>query len=89
MDIHTFIGNIAGMPTNRLMRPTARAQALSDWLMRLNAAVGKRWPGATLMDLSERPWQDWFVLDDMTTQRAIQEIEMEQGPELDTRFPKK
>ena len=86
--VRSFIGTMAGMPTNFLRRPTPEAKAFSDWLTRFNELVGQRWPGATLLDLAERPWNDWFAIDGDTPEQALAEVERDQGSQLDGEFPK-
>lgn len=89
MHINTFIGNVCGSRTNPLGRDrNPDAPEMSKWMMKLNDLVGRRWPGASLMDLNERPWDDWFY-DGDTPERGLQEIEMDQGAELDARFQRR
>lgn len=85
--IDQYIANYANMPTNYLRQPTTEQKALYDWLRQFNDLVGERWPGADLFALADRPWHDWLELDDMTPEQAIEEVERDQGPELDEQFP--
>lgn len=50
--------------------------------------VGVRWPGASLLDLAERPWWDWFQVDQDTPEQAVAEVERDQGDQLNREFPR-
>lgn len=88
MSIDSYIATYAGMPTNYLRRPTAEAQAFSDWLGNFNRLVDRRWPGATLLDLAARPYEDWHFEYQWTPEQAVAEVVRDQGAELDEQFPK-
>ena len=69
--VRTFIGTLAGMPTNRLRLPAPEDAAFAAWLVEFNRLIGKRWPGATLFDVADRPWRDWFEIDGDTPEQAV------------------
>jgi hypothetical protein len=88
-DVKSYIATMANMPTNRLRLPTPEQKALCDWLLEFNRLVGVRWPGASLLDLAERPWWDWFQVDQDTPEQAVAEVERDQGDQLDREFPRR
>ena len=88
MSVESYIAEYADMPTNWLRQPAPEAKAFFDWLTTFNRLVGQRWPGATLLDLAERPYEDWFHQDNWTPEQAVCEVVRDQGPELDQQFPR-